>query len=149
LTAAAEPSRPAFLGIETQEITPAVKQQFNITAESGIVVMDVIANTPAAKAGLQKGDVITAVDGKEVAQPDDLRRAVRTAGAGKDMVLKIMRGKEAKDVKARLEEVAAAPEKVNPPVREFLPGPLGTMERRINELEKRVQELEKKLNEKK
>lgn len=137
--------RPAFLGIDSAELTPAVKQRLGVSVDTGVVVADVMPNTPAAKAGLQRGDVVTAVNGKDVANPEELRQAIRAAGAGQELTMKVARGKETREVKAKL-EAAGAPS-IMPPMRERS-NPLETMDRRINELEKRVQDLEKRLKDK-
>ena len=144
---AREPVRergPAFLGIETEALTPAARQRLGVAAETGVVVLEVLANSPAAKAGLQRGDVITTVNEKNVVGPDDVRAAIRSAGAGQAVTLKIARGKDAREVKATLEAAGPGLSAPMPP----LAGPLGTLERRISELEKRVEELEAKLKNK-
>lgn len=128
----------AFLGIETEALTPAAKERLGVGVDAGAVVMEVLPGSPAARAGLQRGDVITIINDRNVAGPDELRNAIRAAGAGKEVILKVARGKETKELKATLQAPSAVP--ATP-----LPGPLGTLERRINDLEKRVQELEAKL----
>jgi S1-C subfamily serine protease len=132
----AEQRPTAFLGIETERLTPAVKERLGVNVDSGAVVMEVMPGSPAAKAGLQRGDVITAINDKNVAGAEELRSAIRAAGAGKEVSLKVARGKETKDFRATLQAPSAIPS--------TLPGPLGSLERRISDLEKRVQELEAK-----
>jgi serine protease Do len=142
------PERPlrirptAFLGVATMPLTAAERSRLGVKADRGAVVMEVVPNTPAAQAGLQRDDVITAVNDKPVNDPQGLRAAVSEVGAGKDINLTVLRGGETKHIKARLEES---------PADAFVPpalddgNPLRRMERRLERLEKRVQELENKL----
>jgi serine protease Do len=143
-----------FLGIHTQPLTPELKKQFGTNAEEGVLVTEVVPDTPAAKAGLLRGDVITSVDDKRISTPEELREAIRTAEAGTEVTLKVVRGETKKEVKARLD---AAPVEFALPVPgnrlplEGLP-PFGEaqkiqqLERRIEQLEAKVRELEKKQN---
>ncbi|HEV3255688.1 MAG TPA: PDZ domain-containing protein [Gemmataceae bacterium] len=146
---AARPS--AFLGVQTMPLTQAARDRLGIKADRGVVVTDVVPDTPAAKAGLKRGDVITSVNGKDISDPGQLRQAVEDAGVGKTVTIKTERGKETKEFKAELEET---PGDVGfSPPRNFprLPGsPFGSddriqrLERQIQDLEKRVRELEQK-----
>src|SRR5262249_18568492 len=52
--------RPAFLGVQTQPLTPEIKRRLNIEAEAGVVVTEVVPRSPAAQTGLKRDDVITA-----------------------------------------------------------------------------------------
>jgi S1-C subfamily serine protease len=131
----------AFLGVGTRPLTPAEKSRLGVTANEGVVVAEVVPNTPAAQAGLQADDVITAVNGKPVTNPTDLREMVSEAGADKDITLSVVRGKETRQVKARLEESPA--EVFTPPTMDER-GAIRRLESRLDRLEKRVQELEQK-----
>jgi S1-C subfamily serine protease len=151
----------AFLGIFTQPLTPETKSQFNIDANEGVVVTQVGPGTPASKAGLRGGDVITKVDGKAITNPDELREAVRAARPGQDLTLSVARGGKSQEVKVRPEEASgdlrfgqpALPGGLGRPLFEGLPTfgedrqTIQRLEQRIQELEKRVHELEKKRGE--
>jgi len=145
--------RPAFLGVQTQPLTPEMKKQFNVESDSGAVVTEVVPNSPAAKAGLKRDDVITAVDDQQVRTPADLREAVQKVGSGKEATLQVMRGKEKLSIKANLREGNFG-SFITPGEDRFPSVDVGSMidqgrrirelEKRIDELEKRIQELEKK-----
>jgi serine protease Do len=62
------------MGIGTQTLTKQLADYFGVS--EGILVTSVNDNSPAAKAGLKAGDVITAVDGEKVASPGDISRAI-------------------------------------------------------------------------
>ena len=68
--------RRGALGIGAQDITPELATAFGIGGSKGAVVTQVIPNSPAEKAGLQIGDVITAVNGGEVKNANDVVNAV-------------------------------------------------------------------------
>ena len=52
-----------FMGITYQPITPAIARAYNLSVQWGVYVSRVAANSPAAEAGLQRGDIITSVGG--------------------------------------------------------------------------------------
>src|SRR4051794_27405614 len=61
--------------------------------ESGVLIKDVLAGTPAENAGLKAGDQIVAVGGKPVHLPEELIKAVQTQGVGRDVEVKWLHGK--------------------------------------------------------
>ena len=62
----------AFLGVETEEVTPAVANQLDLETDSGVVIVNVTSDSAAEDAGLEDEDVIIAVGGTEVTSPDQL-----------------------------------------------------------------------------
>jgi len=71
----------------------------------GAVIAEVERNSPAAAAGLRKGDVVTALDGHPVRSASELRARLGVVPAGETVELKIQRGKESQVVKARVAEI--------------------------------------------
>ena len=73
-----------WLGVAIQGITPAIAKSLGLNPErpSGALVASVTANSPAAKAGIKQGDVITAAGGQPVKQVGDLPRIVAGNPAG-------------------------------------------------------------------
>src|SRR5215207_8712366 len=67
----------AFLGINYRDIDAQLAGQFGLPVDQGVIVAAVGGGTPADRAGLRPGDIITAVDGTRVTQGGDLRRALR------------------------------------------------------------------------
>lgn len=55
-----------YVGIVHRQITPDLAQQTRLPVQEGVVVLDVVSDSPAAKAGLQKGDVITKLADQEI-----------------------------------------------------------------------------------
>jgi S1-C subfamily serine protease len=126
----------AFLGVWTRPLTAELKKQLGVEAEKGAVVMMVMPDSPAAKAGVERYDVITGVNDQTVMTPEELRNAVQKMGTGKDVTLKVIRGKETKELKAHLEE---SPLGFHSMPKEFGPD----LQRHFQEMEKRLHELEK------
>ncbi|MFP5345078.1 MAG: Do family serine endopeptidase [Gammaproteobacteria bacterium] len=58
-----------WLGVEAQAITPELAESFGLADARGVIVAGVVPDGPADKAGLQPGDVIKAVNGREVSEP--------------------------------------------------------------------------------
>ncbi len=81
----------AFLGVEAVTVTPSLRQTYHLTPTQGAVVGSVTGN-PAKQAGLQVGDVITAVDGTQVNSADDLVNAVGAHKPGDKVTLTVVRG---------------------------------------------------------
>ena len=69
-------TRGARLGISADELTPQLAEYFGVKQGKGVLVREVVVGSAAEKAGLKAGDVIVAVDGKEVATVSKLRRAL-------------------------------------------------------------------------
>ncbi len=84
-----------YLGIHIQPVTAAVAEAIGLGKASGALVADVEANGPAERSGLQSGDVILTLGGKDVASPHDLARMVADLAPGSVQKAKIWReGKE-------------------------------------------------------
>ncbi len=78
-------STGGYLGVNITTLTPALRQQYGFTPTSGVVVLNVISGSPAAKAGLAQGDVIVSIDGTAVKSAVALRNMVQNAKAGQKM----------------------------------------------------------------
>jgi serine protease Do len=89
------------LGIGIQDLTPQLGDFFG--TDKGVLVTSVEADSPAAKAGLKAGDVITALGDTPVSSPSDLMRAVRRADDGSDLSITYMRDKKSATATATLE----------------------------------------------
>ena len=74
------------MGINPIDIEPEVARQFNLSVRQGIIVVEVGPGTPAERAGIRQGDVITRIDDVVIVNSGDLRRLLR-ARRGGDTVL--------------------------------------------------------------
>src|SRR5947199_2134357 len=81
----------ARLGVYFQELTPKLASALGVKASEGAVVTEIVPDGPAAKSGLQKDDVIVALNGKTV-DGRSLRNAVGSMSPGSTIDLKVLRG---------------------------------------------------------
>ncbi|WP_026870505.1 DegQ family serine endoprotease [Inquilinus limosus] len=80
-----------WLGVQIQQVTPEMADALGLDKARGALVADVQDDSPALKAGLHQGDVITSYDGKPVNQLSDLPRLVADTAAGKTVPVEVMR----------------------------------------------------------
>jgi len=85
-----------------EERTARSRNRLGVTVGSGVVVAEVLPNTPAVDAGLARGDVIEMVNGTPILSATDLRDAVHRAETDADVVLRVVRGANAREARARL-----------------------------------------------
>jgi serine protease Do len=97
--------RRGYLGVTVQELTPAVARGLGLTATKGILVADVASDGPAAKAGVQRGDVISAIDGKPVEDVGHFRNLVASAEPGTRARLALLREGREQAVEVTIGEV--------------------------------------------
>lgn len=90
--------RRGMLGIAAQDITPDLASAFNLSSASGAVVAQVIPNSPAEKAGLQVGDIITAVSDTPVKNANDVVNAVGFMRVNSKADISILRHNKKMDI---------------------------------------------------
>ena len=78
------------LGMTVNEITPELARQFGLSEESGLVVVQVEDNSPAAEAGIRQGDIIMEIDQEPVESVDAYRKRIRRYKKG-DTILFLVR----------------------------------------------------------
>lgn len=84
-----------WIGVTIQELTPELSQKFGADRTQGALVSDVMKDSPAAKAGIKRGDIILAFNGKTVKDVSNLRNMVAQSKIGNEVKIKILRsGKE-------------------------------------------------------
>jgi serine protease Do len=93
-----------YIGVTIQELTPDLAKAFNVPAEKGALVGSVDPDSPGGKAGLERGDVITELNGEAVTGPNDLRLKIGTMTPGTTVHLKVLRKGETRDVTMTLGE---------------------------------------------
>jgi serine protease Do len=103
-----------WLGVAIQGITPAIARSLGLNPEkpSGALVASVTPNSPAAKAGLKQGDVITGAGGQPVKQVGDLPRIVAGTAPGQKLDLTILRGGNEMQLAATLGELSESPQQL-------------------------------------
>ncbi len=96
--------RRAHLGVQMQDITAELANAFNIESGQGAVVARVMQGSAADEAGLQVGDVITAIDGHKLRNADSLRNTIGLLLVGKTITLDILREGKTKTLDATVTE---------------------------------------------
>jgi serine protease Do len=94
-----------YLGVYIQDVTPALARQFGLKDRSGALVGGVPDNTPAAKAGLQSGDVITEFNGRKIPDSRQLRLWVSQTAPNTKATFKILRDGKERTVSTTLGEL--------------------------------------------
>lgn len=93
-----------FLGVELLPLTSELRAHFGVPADRGVMVARVLEDSPAAEAGLQVGDVVTAVEAEAVETPWDLSMAIRGKEAGDRVTLEVWRDRRALDFAVTVKE---------------------------------------------
>lgn len=96
-----------FLGVRLTDLTPELRAHFGAPEDQGVMVSQVVTDSPAERAGLEVGDIITAVDGEEIGSGGALAHAIHRREEGETVDLDVWRD-------GRLESLAATVEKRHP-----------------------------------
>ena len=96
-----------WLGVAIQNITPSIAKGLGLDPEhpTGALVASVNEDSPASKAGLKPGDVITAANGHQIKDPHDLPRLVAAAPIGSKVSLEILRDGKKSTLEATIGEM--------------------------------------------
>ncbi len=90
------------LGVAVDDLTPQLAEYFGVRSGQGVLVKEVMEDTPAAKAGVKAGDVIIRLEKDPIGEISDLHRAVREH-EGKKITLTVVRSRAEKDIEVALE----------------------------------------------
>ncbi|GET41606.1 HhoA/HhoB/HtrA family serine endopeptidase [Microseira wollei] len=98
-----------YLGIQMTTLTPQQAKEnnddpnsaFTIPEVQGVLVVRVLPNTPAASAGLRRGDVILQIDGQPVTSADQLQNMVERSRVGQELQLTVQRGNQTSQIAVR------------------------------------------------
>lgn len=156
------PLHRAYLGVSPLDISPELRDHFGGPKDAGVLVQSVSENSPAAKAGLRVGDLITSIDGTTIDSAWDVSDVMADHKSGDTVKIEFIRGRSRQSVVATVEERDLTPTlrslRLPPIERELdamgLPGwrarveakdNCGDLQTKIKDLETRLHDLEKKL----
>ncbi|MFN6518779.1 MAG: HhoA/HhoB/HtrA family serine endopeptidase [Nostoc sp. CreGUA01] len=105
-----------YLGVQMITLTPELAKQNNTDPNSpiqipevnGVFVMQVVPNSPAASAGIRRGDVIVQVDGKPITSAEQLQNLVEDSRLGQVLQVKVQRGNQTQQISVRTGELQNA-----------------------------------------
>src|SRR5262249_13008086 len=100
-----------WLGVSIQKVTPELASSLGLTDARGALVAEVTDGSPAAKSGMERGDVITGFNGKKVDESSVLPKLVAETAVGKTVPVEVMRNGKTKTAEvtvARMAEETAA-----------------------------------------
>lgn len=87
-----------FLGVMIQELSEDLAKSFNLQGLKGVLVSQVVKNSPAEKAGLKQGDIITRYNGQQVERVGSFRNSISLFEPGTKVELDIIRKQEKKNI---------------------------------------------------
>jgi S1-C subfamily serine protease len=145
-------ARLGYLGVELIEMTPDLRAHYGAPRDAGVLVGSVEADSPASKAGIEVGDIITGSDGERVESVSDLTRMVRAKKAGDSVKIEVSRDRASKTLTATVAERSSSRHErtlVLPDLAQVRPmlgqlDDLHGLRDRLQQIEKRLDDLEKK-----
>jgi serine protease Do len=99
----------AYLGVTIQEVSPAIAKAIGLDGPKGALVSDVTPNSPAQHAGLESGDVILAMNGKQILESNQLRMEISMMGTNQPVKLQVFRSGATLNLNAETAEMPGKP----------------------------------------
>ncbi|HEY8461437.1 MAG TPA: DegQ family serine endoprotease [Blastocatellia bacterium] len=101
--------RRGYLGVGVQQITSDMAANLGLKEVSGVIVSNVERGSPAERAGLKQGDVITVINGTKIEDSNSLRNIIASAGPGAEVTITVLRDGREQQLRATLGELADQP----------------------------------------
>ena len=117
--------RRAKLGVTVQRITPDLAASLGLSNTRGALISGVDDGSPAAKAGVRQGDVVTSYNGRAVEDNNQLRNAVASTKPGTPVSLQVLRNGRTETLQATVAELESRRERVSAPSEERGEGRFG------------------------
>lgn len=92
-----------WLGVQIQPVTDDIAESLGLAESKGALVTEPQDDSPAGKAGMESGDVVTAVDGETIKDPRDLARRIANVKPGKEVDLTVWRDGESRSISVTIE----------------------------------------------
>jgi serine protease Do len=106
-----------WLGVSIQDVDGEIRDAMKLPTSHGVLIADVQAGSPAAKAGVLRGDVVEKVQGRDVSTTGEFRNAIAAAGGGQTVNLELYRDGKLRTLPAALGEASndgSGPANANP-----------------------------------
>jgi len=87
-----------WVGVAVQNLTPELAAHFSLRNRNGVLIRTVEPHSPAARAGLQRGDVMLSLNGRPLHSAEEYLQREREYNSGDTLRLRVMRGQEEKEV---------------------------------------------------
>jgi serine protease Do len=94
-----------WLGVSIQDLTPDLQEQFDAPDQRGVLVSDVVEDSPAEEGGLKRGDIIRQYDSYEVKDSRHLRSLVAETQPDASVTIQVLRDGDEKQLKVRIAEM--------------------------------------------
>ena len=94
-----------WLGVSIQDITPSMSRALDLENTHGAIVGEVVEDSPADKAGFEEGDVIVALDNRDIQNSTELRNAVAETPPGTDVAVTVLRDNRSRVLDVTLGEL--------------------------------------------
>ena len=91
-----------WLGVQIQPLTPELARSFGSKDAKGVLINEVMADSPAARAGLKPGDILLEFEGRPMEGPGDLQRAVGLFSPDRSAKVKVLRDQTEKTVEIKV-----------------------------------------------
>jgi S1-C subfamily serine protease len=91
-----------WIGVEVQAITGELAESFGLPSSDGTLISGVMRGSPADRAGIQPGDVLLAVDGRKVTDPQSMLEAIAALQPGRKADFELRRGKDMMGLKVEI-----------------------------------------------
>src|SRR5262245_47381169 len=102
----------SFLGVAIQPLTPDLAKGFGLPEAKGALVASVTDDSPAMKAGIKAGDIITEYDGRKVSSSDELPKLVAVTPAGREVPVVVVRDGKTLKLQAKVSALEDPDQKV-------------------------------------
>ncbi len=126
----------AWLGVSIQNVSKSLAESFNLKESYGSLIVDVVENSPADKAGLRRGDLILKFDNKKLKTSSDLSIFVSMANIGDKKNLLLLRDGKKKNITVKLEDSEGSRYEVKPRLKNNKNNLLGFDVRNLTKREK-------------
>lgn len=105
-----------YIGIRMITLTPSLAKEYNSDPNSllrfpeieGVLVVEIVPNSPAARAGFRRGDVVTTIDGQTIASADQLQEVVENSRIGQSLRVTVIRDGQTRELSVAPADISTA-----------------------------------------